>query len=266
MIASDELTRRLIASDAAFTIARLGVIANRPGNPFRVATRSEGDVHAFACRGIPTASFNRVIGLSDLTADRVPSIAAWLDSAGSRGRVEVMAGWHGPALARALTAHGWVQMGFSAIAAAVPAEKAPASKLRVEMVERPAALDLFIDTHLSAWGMPQDQWRAAKENMGRWLDLDGWTMMMARVDGMPAASGVLHVSEGVGYLADAATKPQWRGRGAHTALLHERIAKAAEARCDLVWGMAAFPSVGFRNMRRAGLGMIANVAIWERLG
>jgi GNAT superfamily N-acetyltransferase len=266
MIASDDLYRRLLASDAAFTIARLGVIANRPGNPARVMTRSEGDVHAFACRGVPTASFNRVIGLSDNTADRVPAIAAWLDAAGSRGRVEVFAGWHGPALADALAAHGWVHTGYSAIAAVEPAVKTVPTKVRVETVDTPAAMDLFLDTLLAGWTIPTDQWRGAKDNMSRWLTLDGWTMLLARVDGMPAGAAVLHISDGVAYLADAATRPQWRGRGAHTALLHRRIAMAAETKCDIAWSSAAFPSTSFHNMYRAGLSLIANVAIWERVG
>jgi GNAT superfamily N-acetyltransferase len=264
MIMSDELVRRMIASDAAFTIARLGVIANRPGNPFRVATRSEGDVHAFACRGIPTASFNRVIGLSDVTADRVPAIAAWLDAAGSRGRVEVIAGWHGPELGRALAAHGWSHVGYAVVAAAEPTGKTPPTKIRVEAVETPAAMDLFLETHLAGWGIPADQWRAAKENMSRWLDLDGWTMLLGRVDGMPAATAVMHVADGMAYLADAATKPQWRGRGAHTALIHRCVSLATELGCDVAWSGAAFPSTSFHNMRRAGLSMIANVAVWER--
>jgi GNAT superfamily N-acetyltransferase len=266
MIASDELYRQLIASDAAFTIARLGVIANRPGNPMHAVFHSEDGIHAFACRGIANPGFNRVIGLSETTADRVASLVAWLDAQGSRGRIEVLPGWHGPRLARELGAHGWTFTASTAIAAVAPDGKPPQSKVRVERVETPAAMDLFLETHLAGWGMPQSNWRTAKENMTRWLGLDGWTMLLARVDGIPAASGVLHVADRVAYLADAATRPQLRNRGAHTALLQHRLKLAEEAGCDVAWSAAAFPSTSFRNMRRAGMSLVANVSVWERGG
>jgi hypothetical protein len=269
MIASDALYRRLIASDAAYTAARLGVIAERPGNPFGVAMREDDGIHGFACRTIPTPSFNRVIGLSERAADEVPEIAAWFDGAGSRGRVELVAGWEGPSLSRALALHGWLWSRSAAIAGAMPAQALaaapmPAASVRIETVTSPAVMDLFLETHLAGWGIPPEHWRGAKQNMARWLGLPGWTMLLARVDGMPAATAVLCVADRVAYFADAATRPPMRGRGAHAALLHRRLQLAVQAGCDIAWSTAAFPSGSYRNMCRAGLCLIANVSIWDR--
>ena len=264
MIASDALYHRLIASDAASTAGRLGVIAARTGNPFRVAFYEAAGVHGFACPVIPTPSFNRVIGLSENTADLVPKLAAWFDGVGARGRVELLAGWVGPKLSRALGDHGWIHSGSSAVCAAAPVGRPAPPDVRVEAVANEAAMDLFLETHLAGWGIPQEHWRGAKENMRNWRELEGWAMLLARIDGQPAGTAVLCVQDGVAYCADAATKPQFRGRGAHGALLLQRLRLAQEAGCDLIWSNASFPSQSYRDLRRVGMSLVANVSVWER--
>jgi GNAT superfamily N-acetyltransferase len=83
------------------------------------------------------------------------------------------------------------------------------------------------------------------------------------VDGTPAAAGALVVHEGVGYLADAATDPRFRGRGCQTALIRRRIADAALAGCDLVAAQAEFGSTSQRNLERGGLRICCTKAVWR---
>jgi GNAT superfamily N-acetyltransferase len=99
------------------------------------------------------------------------------------------------------------------------------------------------------------------EFVGRWLAAlfarPRWTCFLAFADNTPAAAGTLFVSQGVGWLSFASTLPEFRRRGAQTALLAERIRAAAQLGCSMVVGeTGAFEegreSNSYRNIVRAG--------------
>jgi N-acetylglutamate synthase-like GNAT family acetyltransferase len=96
-----------------------------------------------------------------------------------------------------------------------------------------------------------------------WFGKAGWRLYLARVDGVPAGSAALTVGGGLGYLANAATAPEMRGRGCQTALLARRIADAAAAGCDEVVSLAEFGSGSQRNLERAGLRVAFTQAVWR---
>jgi GNAT superfamily N-acetyltransferase len=56
---------------------------------------------------------------------------------------------------------------------------------------------------------------------------------LARIDGAVAGGGTLSMRDGVAGLFGASTLPTFRKRGVQTALLRERLRRAAEAGCDL---------------------------------
>lgn len=62
-----------------------------------------------------------------------------------------------------------------------------------------------------------------KKNVGPWLDQSGWSLYLARVEGRPPAAATLFIQDAVGYFADCATVPSFRGRGLHAALLRRRL-------------------------------------------
>jgi hypothetical protein len=90
-----------------------------------------------------------------------------------------------------------------------------------------------------------------------------WRRYVATTDGRPVAGAVLNVVDGVGYLANAATIPDGRGRGCQGALIRRRILDAADAGCDLITSLATFGSASHRNMERAGLGLTYTLATWR---
>jgi GNAT superfamily N-acetyltransferase len=104
-----------------------------------------------------------------------------------------------------------------------------------------------------------------KSNVRPWRRQPGWSLYLARVDGGPAAAAMLSMHDGVGYLADAATDPAYRGRGLHAALLARRIADARAAGADLVFSGAEYLSGSYRNMERAGMRLVFMRAIWTPL-
>lgn len=75
---------------------------------------------------------------------------------------------------------------------------------------------------------------------------------LARVDGKVAGGGTLAVRDGVAGLFGASTLPEFRKRGVQTALLHARLARAAEAGCEIAACIALPGSSSQRNMSRRG--------------
>jgi GNAT superfamily N-acetyltransferase len=99
------------------------------------------------------------------------------------------------------------------------------------------------------------------EFVGRWFAAlfarPRWTCFVAFADDEPAAAATLFVCRGIGWLSFDATLPDFRRRGAQTALLAARIKAAAELGCSLVVGESGAleegrPSNAYRNIVRAG--------------
>ena len=98
-----------------------------------------------------------------------------------------------------------------------------------------------------------------------WASEPGWSLYLATVDGEPAAAAVLQVRDGLGYLANMATLPRFRGRGCQRELVRLRAADAAGSGCDLVAAQATLGSTSQRNLQRAGLSPAFTITTW-RLG
>ena len=127
-----------------------------------------------------------------------------------------------------------------------------AGGLRVERVDGPAA-GTFAEVFIRGYGVP--------ELMRDWLaelpDREGWDCFVAYDGNMPAATGALYITQGVGWLGIAATLTEHRRRGAQTALLSARIRAAAAAGCEVVVTetgelLDGKPSSSYHNIVRAG--------------
>ncbi|MBI1778728.1 MAG: GNAT family N-acetyltransferase [Proteobacteria bacterium] len=258
----DGLIDRIIASDTAYTSARVAVIGRWPGNPYGAETRSEGGTHAFAVRGVPSPWLNRAVGFGEADADKVAGAAAWFRERGVRGCFDVMPDRHGPALAQAFGQAGFMQSRFDSVSWAAPRRASPS--VPIETIDSETGMETFLDAHLEAWSMPTQDRDGAKRNMQGWLGLPGWTMLLARLAGGPAGTAVLHVADGIAYIALTATRPASRRQGVQTALLQNCFNLAAEAGADIIWSRAAYLSSSHRNMLRAGLSVLCTPAFWTR--
>jgi ribosomal protein S18 acetylase RimI-like enzyme len=257
MLPGAELLPRLVAQEAAYTRQRQSCIAARPGNPFGADYRQDGMAHGFITRGVPTPWLNRVLGA---TAAEVPGFAAWFRAAGAAPRFETLPGLHDAALAAALAACGCWQTGFDTITLAAARHATPA--LAVEAIGADA-LDAWLDSHLAAWSMPARVRAGAKVNMSGWLGLPGWTLLSVVIAGEVAGTAVLHVQDGLAYIADTATHPDFRRRGAQAALLQACLDRAARSGAEWIWSRCAFLSGSHRNMARAGLATFCTPAHWS---
>jgi ribosomal protein S18 acetylase RimI-like enzyme len=122
---------------------------------------------------------------------------------------------------------------------------------------------VFADVLLRGHGVPDAERARDPGSIERWLAIDGWRLYLARVDGEPAGAAVLTVGDGIGYLANASTLPEYRRRGVQTALIARRLADASAAGVELVCSGTAFGSPSQRNLERAGLHVAYTKAVWR---
>jgi GNAT superfamily N-acetyltransferase len=87
---------------------------------------------------------------------------------------------------------------------------------------------------------------------------------LARVCGAVAGGATLVLREGVAGLFGASTLPAFRNRGVQTALLKQRLARAAAKNCDLAVCIAAPGSSSQRNVVRLGFSVLYTRVKFER--
>lgn len=253
-IASIELSRRLTRVNIAYTIARMKVIEERPGNPFGIEFREIDGVTALMGRHLPIPIFNSVIGLREGQEGLVATLDDWYREHGIKARFVMAPGDFTPALGQALAQRGYFRSDFDPELYGLPPSSAgPAGETDIREVDTAQDMEDFLDAYLPGWEIPQERREGARTNMRGWLGQPDWRLFLARIDGRPAAAAKLFVHDRVGYFADASTHPDFRGRGLQSALLRHRAVVAAAMGVDLIYSQARFGSTSHRNMERLGL-------------
>jgi GNAT superfamily N-acetyltransferase len=268
LIPSLGLIRRVLDAEAAYTLSRLQVLERLPGNPVGIAHRRIADgAIAFMARHLPVPSFNSVVGLGAGHARHVEPLAAWYRENGVKGRFEMVPGIYDPVLGQELARLGYYQSGFHIAMIGEPdlLPAPPANEAAVERVADATMMEDYLDAYVLGWGIPQHEHQRFRRNVRPWRDQPGWSLYLARIDGKPAAAATLYLHAKVGYCADGATDPEFRGRGLHAALLRRRIADATAAGADFVCSGAEFLSASHRNMERVGMRVLFVRAIWTPL-
>jgi len=258
-----ELVRRSLAAEDAYTLARLKVLERIPGNPVGVAWRALDDgAIAMMAKKLPSPSFNSVRGLAAGHARYIAPLVAWYRDNEADGRFEMVPGLFHDDLGRELHRVGYYASDFhtSLIAAADAAPDA----VRADVVHAADAdtMEQFLDAYVAGWQIPPDFAAQFKASVLPWLHEPGWSLYVARLDGRPAAAGILYLHDKVGYFADSTTDPAARGRGLQTALLACRWHDARAAGAEVVCSGAAFLSTSHRNMERLGMRIQFTRSIW----
>jgi hypothetical protein len=266
LLPSPDRIQRTIEVESAYRVERLQVLARLPGNPMGVAIRvlAGGGVASMA-RELPSPPFNSVTGLRPGDESLIEPLIAWYREAGVPGRFEIVPGCEGE-LCRELARHGYFQSSFHASLIGAPGlTVVPARGVSIEAVTSEALMDEFLSTYVAGWEIREEHRARFKANVRPWLYQPRWSLFLGRFEGRPAAAGTLYLDGRVGYLADAATDPGFRGRGLHAALLGCRFAAAHAADTEFVCSGAAFLSVSHRNMERVGMRLQFVRAIWTPL-
>jgi GNAT superfamily N-acetyltransferase len=202
-----------------------------------------GGATCMVLRRMPERTFCRVMGLASI--DPLDQIAAfygetpwWVSD--SHGL--------GPVLKERGFSHDYGWMKFSRGVGPRHAR----SDLAVVKVGSERADD-FATVVAGGFEMPEWAKPLAANIVGR----PGWSCYVAYDGDAPAGAGTLYVREKIGWLGFGATLPQFRGRGAQSALLAARIEEARRQGCSAVTTETGEleegrPSSSYRNIARAG--------------
>ena len=137
------------------------------------------------------------------------------------------------------------------------------SEVSVEMV-RGERLGLWSQTVARGFSEHAQMTTEILDVMQAFASAKGVECYLARVNGSVAGGGTLILRDGIGGLFGASTLPEFRKRGVQTALLRRRIARAAEAGCDLAVCLAQPGSSSQRNVVRHGFATLYTRVKFER--
>lgn len=264
-IMTKELARRIEQVDIDYTLSRLGGMQAAAGNPLGIEIEQFGSVTAFLIEAWPDFWYgNRVLGLGPGDENHLDSIVNFFAAQKLPFRFEIIPSRLSWPLAMQLHRLGFCQGGFSAAMYGPPQPylTQPAPEVSIRQV-KPDELELFLDLYQAGFELPGLS-RQNKEVVRVWLARDAayLNLYLATVAGSPAGIAILYLKDDLGLLADAATLPEFRGRGCQTALLQRRVEDAAQQGCQLLTSFVEFGSASHRNVARAGLGVAYTKALW----
>ncbi len=223
----------------------------------RVIAARVGSLRVFAVATIPSAFFNRIVGLGvaePATPATLDDAIALLEGAGCR-RYMVQVSEHARPgdlpqwlAERGLVAgRNWVKMTRDR----APAPEVP-TDLRIEAAD-PSDADAFAAVALDAFSMPG----VLGHMMGAHLGKPGWRSYLAFDGEKAVAAASLRVAGKVGWLGLGCTLASHRGRGAQGALLARRVRDGIAAGCrrfvtETGEPLPDEPNPSYNNMIRAG--------------
>jgi ribosomal protein S18 acetylase RimI-like enzyme len=263
MVASLERVQRTLSADIAYTISRMKVLERLPGNPIGIGYRWVDENAVAMTARLPP--FCRVIGLRSGHEAQIEPLVSWYRGHGVKPAFEMVPGHHDESLGRELARLGLFQSRFHVSLIGEPAKTACADRVAIEPVTDAGSMEAYLDAYVAGWQIGEEAHAQFKANVRPWLDQPGWSLYVGRANGRPAAAATLYLHGGVGYLADAATDPAFRGQGFQSALLRRRIGDAHAAGADLVFSGAAPFSTSHRNMERAGMRVQFVRSLWTPL-
>lgn len=263
---TEGMRARIEACSQAFHARSLELLRDLPGNPSAVEIkRFTDDVNATAVVKCPDVQWmQHVTGLSPADAPIVPKIAAWYHAKMLRPRYEVAPSPDFEPLAAALVDVGARQTGFiDVLWSRNESHDESTSAVSVRVIE-PGGDDAqrFARVLLGGHEVPDDTFTEHWAAVALWPGEPEWWCYLAEVDGEPVGAAALVVTDGIGYLANAATLPAGRRQGAQQALIDRRMHDAATAGCELFLTMALPGSVSHRNLERGGLGVAYTKVVW----
>jgi len=263
-----ELSRRMEAADAYEAAAGLRGLAARLGQDTAgVAVGEFGRAVAVTAHCLPTSLYNRVMGFDAAALDALDDIIAFYRTRDTPARFDLVPDFATPDVTAGLRARGFehrTKSIFSNLMMSRPPTAdipPPPPGVRIRQVERGEA-KLLGDTHAAGLTYPSP----TRDYLGLQLETrladPVTTGFLAEIDGEPAATGLLTIVDGIGYLGHASTIPAFRGRGCQTALIVARQARAAMMNCDRVVTFPVPGTASHRNVERCGFTLAHRIQVW----
>ena len=265
------LTPQLIARaerfQARFHAARMGALADLPGNPFGVEVRPFGGNFGVACkaRHPMLRGKNRMHGMGEADVDALHDLLRFYRADGLPCSLSVLHGEMTAALFSRLASAGLWSAGSGTAPAVVPDERAddevpPGIAIRCS---GPEEKELYLDLFQRAFAGRNEadpEYRAIQ-----WAEdaLPGGARYIAELNGKPVGMASFPIIDGVGYFGTGGVLPEYRRHGVQAALIRRRLADAPTLGCDLVLGGGSMGTTTYRNFERAGLRLMPMGMSWR---
>lgn len=273
MFATATLAARIERAETGLILDGARAAARRVPPAQLIVREMNGGVAAYVEPGAP---FNKVAGLGFAGVPDPTTLDALERDFGARKaplqfEVSTLAD---PALVRALTARGYLLVGFENVLG-LPLDSSRAFDIEGKAVavsratddEAPAWLDTVatgfmtpdvFDGPPSHESIPRD---VLDRIFGDTIAAPSFERYLARVDGTIAGGASFRIQEGVAQLSGAATRPEFRRRGVQSALLGHRLAEAARRGCDLAVVTTQPGSKSQQNVQQIGFVLLYARAI-----
>lgn len=133
--------------------------------------------------------------------------------------------------------------------------------------------DQWLDCVVSGFLSVDAQGVAAHESFERrsletviddFASVPGMSRLIARLGGAVVGGASMRITDGVAQLCGASTLPQWRRRGAHSAMLSARLQLAAESGCDIAIVTTLPGSKSQENVQKRGFELLYSRALLVR--
>jgi hypothetical protein len=202
--------------------------------------------------------------LTQTCLDQLPALEDWLAKRGLQAIFDVL-----PIVACRPVVLELIARGYRLVAwqpslyrlLSVPIEAASET---VEVEEVSARDSEFRDTFLGGYETPAHELEhAAIVNEARWR-AENARCFLARSDGKPIAAATLVLRDRSARLANCATLPHARDRGAQSALIRARLRCAVALGLELAVSDARQGGGSLRNLARTGFAVSAHITQWHR--
>ncbi len=262
LIVTAELARYIEQRNLEFTVSRFRGLQSVKDNPLGVEIRQVGRAAALTMQHPDPPIPNLVLGLDSEQVNLVPELLGLLRARRTNYLLTVAPPFASEELLRALADFGAYQSGFMTELYGEPQTAWPPSPPGILVREyHGAALGEFARLVVELENIQEAERRFWEEI--RTAEFVEWRGYVAFLDGAPAAKAAMAIREETATLGFASTPARFRGRGLQTALLHRRLADAAELGCRLVISGCDPNTTSERNQQRAGLRVAYTRAIWS---
>lgn len=260
------LALRVEFGDVHYFIARVKALQTIENNLYGAEIRQWGSAVAFMVKGSQHPLFNRVLGLSDESIDVLDEIIDWYRSQQRVCRFDIAPAHASEKILGALAKAGFYQSGFSnAMYADAQFDNSysPPREISVQRIP-PGDKDLMTDIYAAGFNLPARTQPPLKDSLKALFGSPAARFYGAHINGKLVATAVLFISDSVGYLASAATLPNYRNQGCQLALVRQRISDAALEQCDLIAAHTGFASAGQRNLEKGGMQVAYTRVVWTK--
>ena len=222
----------------------------------QLVVRRFGDAVAHRDSARPEPYYNRVTGFSEGELVELDAIIEFYHSQKLACRIEVTPNLLGPDVVGELGAREFrfadqATFFYGPTRTAAPSDRGVRVR-RMQPDELEEAFDL-IERSGGPEGDPIS--RAVRDRRREHYLEPRFPMFFGSIDGRAVALASTFFDDGVAFLGNAYTEPDYRGRGCQLALLEHRLHDAARSSCDVALTDARFGTTSHRNIERAGLRM-----------